>query len=682
MPLISLQPYVSGLTSPLLATNAKDGSRRLFIVQQGGIIKVVQPGSNTATDFMNITPRVLSGGERGLLGLAFHPQFATNGYFFVNYTRQTDGATVISRFSAMNSNTLGDPNSEQILLTIAQPFPNHNGGMIEFRNDDGVDNLYIGMGDGGSGNDPGNRAQNITNLLGKFLRITPNLAAIPTPPYTVPSDNPFVGVNGADEIYAIGVRNPFRWSFDRGGTRQLWAGDVGQNSIEEVDIITRGGNFGWRVYEGTSCTNLDPGLCNPANFIPPVFQYSSAGSRCSVTGGYVYRGTQNTLPDGAYIYGDYCTGEILMWDGNSQIPLIDTINFNVSSFGEDEDGELYVCNLSVGTVVKIVSTAMPTPTPTPTSTPTPEAVVSGRVTYGNSLTIIAVPSTTITAVGAIPLSTTTDSNGDYSLRGFGVGAYTITPSKANQVNGISNLDASTVAQHVAGLITLNDTQLVAADTSGNGAISSLDASYIAQFVASISNPSLTGTWKFLPASRSYSDVLTNQTGQNYSAILVGEVTGNWSPTGPLRFGLSTAESDLTTQDEKVEQQVAVTAQRNRAAKEKTGLTVDLTAAETTGAGILGYQLDVLYDASVIEPQALSCDVSKTISREMTAVCHVSEPGVLKVVVFGTTPISGAGILLKLKFKVVGARDSASPLTIKNFMFNEDLPTAVTVKGRW
>jgi glucose/arabinose dehydrogenase len=351
---IRLQPFLSGLSSPLLATNAKDGSRRLFIVQQGGIIKVILPGSNSLTDFLNITPRIVSGGERGLLGLAFHPQFASNGYFFVNYTRTGDGATVISRFSAVNNNTLGDPNSERILLTIAQPFANHNGGMIEFRNDGGVENLYIGMGDGGSANDPGNRAQNINELLGKFLRITPNLAANPTPPYSVPTDNPFVGVNGLDEIYAVGMRNPFRWSFDRGGTRQLWAGDVGQNSIEEVDIITRGGNYGWRVYEGNSCTNLDPTLCNPANFIAPVFQYSSTGARCSVTGGYVYRGRQGTLPDGAYIYGDYCTGEILMWNNNQQIPLFDTIDFNVSSFGEDEDGELYVCNLSAGTIEKIV----------------------------------------------------------------------------------------------------------------------------------------------------------------------------------------------------------------------------------------------------------------------------------------------------------------------------------------
>jgi glucose/arabinose dehydrogenase len=355
-PTIRLQSYVSGLSSPLLLTNAKDGTKRNFIVQQGGIIKVVPPGSTTATDFLNITSKILSGGERGLLGLTFHPQFATNGYFFVNYTRTGDAATVIARYKTTDStNALGDPNSERILLTIAQPFANHNGGMIEFRNDNGTNNLYIGMGDGGSGNDPGNRAQNINEMLGKFLRITPDVSGnTTTPAYTVPADNPYVGVNGTDEIFAVGVRNPFRWSFDR-VTKELWAGDVGQDSVEEVDVIDRGFNYGWRVYEGNSCTNLDPSLCVTANFIPPVLTYSSASgsSRCSITGGYVYRGSRGNLPYGGYIYGDYCTGEILLWNNNQQTLLLDSPRF-ISSFGEDEDGELYVCGISSGTVEKLI----------------------------------------------------------------------------------------------------------------------------------------------------------------------------------------------------------------------------------------------------------------------------------------------------------------------------------------
>jgi len=347
-PTIRLQPYLSGLSSPLLLTNAKDGTKRAFIVQQGGIIKVVQPGESAATDFLNISSKIVSGGERGLLGLAFHPQFAANGYFFVNYTRAGDGATVIARYRATSKNSVGDPNSERILLVIPQPYANHNGGMIEFGGDG---NLYIGMGDGGAANDPENRAQNINSLLGKFLRITPNVADVSINPYTIPADNPFVGIDGADEIFAVGFRNPFRWSFDRGGTGQLWAGDVGQNAIEEVDIVTKGGNYGWRVYEGTQCTNLDPALCSPNNFVAPIFQYTHAGGRCSITGGYVYRGGLGALPNGAYVYGDYCTGEILLWQNNRQTVLLDTTR-NISSFGEDEDGELYVVGIG-GTVDKI-----------------------------------------------------------------------------------------------------------------------------------------------------------------------------------------------------------------------------------------------------------------------------------------------------------------------------------------
>jgi glucose/arabinose dehydrogenase len=348
------QNYITGLSSPVLVTHAKDASRRLFIVEQGGVIKVVQPGSVTPTAFMNITARVLSGGERGLLGLAFHPEFAENSYFFVNYTRQTDGATVVSRFTAINNNTAGDPNSERILLTMPQPFSNHNGGMIEFHEDAGVHNLYIGMGDGGSGNDPGSRAQNIEELLGKFLRITPDVSGVDTgPAYTIPPDNPFVGVPGRDEIYAVGVRNPWRWSFDRGGTNQLWVGDVGQGQLEEASIISLGGNYGWRVYEGDQCTGLDPSLCVPANFTMPVFQYANVGSpRCAITGGYVYRGRQNALPQGSYVYADFCTGEILLWHNNQQMLLLDTSR-SISSYGEDQDGELYVVGLG-GTVDKIL----------------------------------------------------------------------------------------------------------------------------------------------------------------------------------------------------------------------------------------------------------------------------------------------------------------------------------------
>ena len=345
---IRLEPVATGLNSPLYVTNARDGTNRLFVVEQAGRIKLFANGSNTPTIFLDITSRVLSGGERGLLGLAFHPQFETNRRFFVNYTRRNDGATVIAEYHASASNPDVADTGETVLLTIAQPFANHNGGMIEFGSD-GL--LYIGMGDGGSGNDPGNRAQNINELLGKILRIDVNSSG--AAPYSVPSSNPFFGSTpGRDEIYAIGLRNPFRFSFDR-VTGQLLAGDVGQNQREEVDIITLGGNYGWRVFEGTSCTGLDPQLCGALNTVAPIAEYTHANGRCSITGGYVYRGEKSSLPLGSYIYGDFCSGEIFLLNNGAQSLILDT-SLSISSFGEDEAGEIYVADLS-GAVYRIIN---------------------------------------------------------------------------------------------------------------------------------------------------------------------------------------------------------------------------------------------------------------------------------------------------------------------------------------
>src|SRR4029453_6577614 len=253
----ALEPVVTtGLSSPLYVTNAHDGSGRLFIIEQAGRIRVLQPGSTAPAVFLDIRSKILAGGERGLLGLAFHPRFPSDRRFFVNYTRTGDGATVVSeyRVSASDPN-VADP-VEAIILVIPQPYANHNGGMIEF----GPDRLlYIGRGDGGSGNDPENRAQNLNELLGKMLRIDIDRPESQSVLYTSPSTNPYFGpIEGRDEIYATGLRNPWRFSFDR-VTGQLYAGDVGQNVIEEVDIITLGGNYGWRVFEGNRC-NIGP--CN------------------------------------------------------------------------------------------------------------------------------------------------------------------------------------------------------------------------------------------------------------------------------------------------------------------------------------------------------------------------------------------------------------------------------------
>jgi glucose/arabinose dehydrogenase len=351
-PSIQLLPVLSGLSSPILVTNAGDGSRRLFGVEQGGLIKVLKPGHTTPTVFLDIMSKLRAGGEQGLLGLAFHPQFASNGRFFVHYSRQSDGNGVIAEYRLSPTDPdVADPSTETVLLVVPQPFGNHNGGMIAF-GPDGF--LYIGKGDGGSGNDPGNRAQDLTQLNGKILRIdvdTPN----GTQPYSSPPTNPFVGaIAGADEIFAYGLRNPWRFSFDR-GTGDLYVGDVGQSAVEEIDIVVNGGNYGWRVWEGSSCTGLGPAACNPATVVFPIAEYGHSAGRCAVTGGYVYRGAMSSLPAGSYVYADYCTGEIFVLQNGTSTLGLDTA-FNISSFGEDESGELYVVNIG-GAIYRIIGLA-------------------------------------------------------------------------------------------------------------------------------------------------------------------------------------------------------------------------------------------------------------------------------------------------------------------------------------
>jgi uncharacterized protein (TIGR03437 family) len=391
---IQLQTVATGLSAPVLVTNAHDGTNRLFIVEQTGLIKVLQPGATTPTVFLDVTSRRVYGGERGLLGLTFHPQFASNRRFFINYTRTPDGATVVAEYQASPSNPNIALTTEKVIIVVAQPFENHNGGMIEF-GPDGY--LYVGMGDGGSANDPANRAQNRNDLLGKMLRIDVDQSNGAVP-YVSPPTNPYFGpTDGRDEIFAIGLRNPWRYAFDR-LTGQLWAGDVGQGQREEVDIVTRGGNYGWRVFEGTRCTGLDQSLCIASNYAAPVFEYTHAGSRCSLTGGYVYRGLRSSLPYGSYVYGDYCTGEILLWENATQRLLLDT-SLSISSFGEDESGELYVCGLSGG-VYRITNPAAGV-----ASTVSAASFSGARLAPGSIAAVFGSQLATSTASAIFPLPT-------------------------------------------------------------------------------------------------------------------------------------------------------------------------------------------------------------------------------------------------------------------------------------
>ena len=353
-PAVSLRPVVTGLTSPTCIVNAGDGSDRLFLCEQAGYVIALTGGVPQAQPFLNITGRTSCCGERGLLSIAFPPGFAASGRFYANYTNNA-GDTVISRFRVDAGSTVADPGSEEVILTIDQPYSNHNGGQIAF-GPDGF--LYIGTGDGGSGGDPGNRAQNPASLLGKMLRIDVESGGVP---YAIPADNPFVSRAGyRPEIWALGLRNPWRFSFDR-LTGDLWIGDVGQGSWEEIDFqpASSGGgeNYGWRIMEGRFCYN--PSSCSAAGLALPVAEYSHTLG-CSVTGGHVYRGSENPRLLGRYLYGDLCSGRVwtLRRDGAAWASLQATQTpYGITAFGEDEQGEVYLADYSTGTIYRIIDSA-------------------------------------------------------------------------------------------------------------------------------------------------------------------------------------------------------------------------------------------------------------------------------------------------------------------------------------
>lgn len=339
---ISLVRVASELASPVDIQSAGDGSKRLFVLQQNGIIRVMRNGTLNPSPFLAITSKTRSNGECGLLGMAFPPGFATKQYFYVNYTDPNCRNSIVARYRITSDRDVADANSEEIVLQQAQPFSNHNGGGLAF-GPDGF--LYIGLGDGGSGGDPQNNGQNAGTWLGKMLRIDTESSERP---YRVPPGNPFVGdARFKPEIWAYGLRNPWRYSFDR-QTGDLWIADVGQNRAEEVNFqsaASRGGeNYGWRIMEGFSCYNAS--TCNQDNLVKPVHEYTRNNGDISITGGYVYRGARWSSLRGTYIYGDYASGRIwgIRRDGplfNNRL-LLQGQNVSISTFGQDEDGEIYV----------------------------------------------------------------------------------------------------------------------------------------------------------------------------------------------------------------------------------------------------------------------------------------------------------------------------------------------------
>jgi glucose/arabinose dehydrogenase len=353
-PTLTLNPVVSGLSSPVDLQFPNDGTNRMFIVQQAGAIRIATNGSLTATPFLDITSKVNFGGEMGLLGLAFHPQFTQNHLFYIHYDRSVAGQvqSVIAEYhvSAADAN-LGDPNSERILLTVNQPFTNHKGGQIVF-GPDGF--LYIGFGDGGSGGDPMGNGQNLQTLLGKMLRIDVDHQSVGRQ-YAIPASNPFASGGGLPEIWAYGLRNPWRFSFERGGSRLL-SGDVGQDKYEEIDILENGKNYGWNTMEGMHCFNPASG-CDMTGLTLPIAEYDHTEGE-AVMGGFVYKGAAIPSLAGVYLLGDYISGTI--WELVESPPgtwtrtkLLST-GRNISSFGQDVAGEIYVVDYS-GSVLKLAA---------------------------------------------------------------------------------------------------------------------------------------------------------------------------------------------------------------------------------------------------------------------------------------------------------------------------------------
>jgi glucose/arabinose dehydrogenase len=380
---VSLDLVAEGFIAPLVVTHAGDGSGRIFVAEQGGRIRIVDAGGpGVHPNLLDISSQVFFSGERGLLGVAFHPDYdgVSERRFYVHYTASGgSGVTTLSQFETVP----GDPDtalpaSEEVLFTLSQPFVNHNGGTVAFGPESPDRHLYLGLGDGGSGGDPGNRAQNTANAFGAILRID-----VDSPPdsglaYHIPAGNPFAGsLTEVEEIFAFGLRNPFRFSFDR-GTGTLFIGDVGQVRLEEIDVVdptapNPGHNFGWRIHEGTECFNPSSfnnplaSCTSPPNNIFPLHEYSHSAGNDTVIGGHVYRGVASPALTGKYIFGDFGSGRIWtldetspgVWSGTSTEIATLGVTDGLTSFGEDEDGEVYVCNAANGRVFRISDPTVP-----------------------------------------------------------------------------------------------------------------------------------------------------------------------------------------------------------------------------------------------------------------------------------------------------------------------------------
>lgn len=537
-PNISLQSFVTGLTLPVDVAHC--GDDRIFVVQRNGIIRIIKNGVLQTKPFLDIDARVNSGGgEQGLLGLAFHPDYAENGYFFVNYTYDDPDATGtgdwntrVSRFqvSAENPDS-AVASSEMVVLPLVQPFDNHNGGDLDF-GPDGY--LYIPFGDGGDGGDPGNRAQNPQNLLGKMLRI-----AVDSLPYTIPPDNPFVNdPNTLDEIWAIGLRNPWRFGFDR-LTGDIWIGDVGQGTREEVNFepANSGGgvNYGWRCYEGNVPYNTS-GCAAIGTYEFPVFDYDNNSLGCSVVGGRVYRGCRYPNMYGYYFFNDYCSGRFWEIHDSSgtfvQHQLLDGTNFRFTAMGEDVFGELYVTSMSDGILYRLIDNGPPASC---------SITLSGNISTEVDSPVAGVR---VRLNGAMRDSVLTDADGNYSFTVTAGGSYTITPSRTDVVTseGVTTLDISLIRRHILGGPLLDSPyKIIAADGSENASVSTLDITQTRSVILGngVTYPNAR-VWEFVGGFEDVGDpfsfyntlslknVMSSQTGLDFVGVKLGDVNGSWT----------------------------------------------------------------------------------------------------------------------------------------------------------
>jgi glucose/arabinose dehydrogenase len=669
--------FASGLSAPTAMAFAPDG--RLFVCQQGGQLRVVKNGALLATPFVTVS--TTANGERGLLGIAIDPNFAVNQFVYVYYTAATPAThNRVSRFTA--NGDVAVAGSETILFDLnnLSSATNHNGGALHFGPDG---KLYFAAGE----NANSANSQVITNVLGKIMRLNSD--------GTIPPDNPtsFPGIAGSPAgnnraIWSVGLRNPYTFTFQP-GTGRMFINDVGQNTWEEINDGIAGSNYGWSICEG---------FCVPtnANFRDPLFEYghgSSSTTGCAITGGAFYSPTNNQFPPayvGKYFFGEYCTGWIRRFD-----PATGTAVDFASGISAPldlligGDGSLYYLANGAGSVMRVKYT---------------QNSISGRLAYADTPKGAKNVTMTLTAPSFTTQTTITDVNGDYSFTDLPLGnTYTVTPSKTGDVSGVESLDASFAARYAVGLDIPTANQIVAADADSDTIVTSFDASLIARRVAGLSGTGDVGTWKFVPASRTYSAFSVSQTNQGFTGILVGDASGSWSPGfasgddsntvtwGGTPASATTSLVDRTSSPSPAAPTAVTVFLPHVTGPTTTNITIPMTVGDLTGQGVKAYDLQITFDPLILQPQGTPYDTAGTVSSGMLITPNTNNAGHLIISAFQATDLTGAGTLINLKFTIVGAPGQVSPLTFADytdpgtifhpgFRFNAGTPAATTSNG--